>query len=226
MRQLAAMHVRFRGLACVSIRSMAARRQLLDDSRSGRVPGVLVVLMAALLSVPATASASCVGPQLSYGGGQVRPGDTVPVVGQYWGDDCYDTGSPPEGEGGLGLPRRGIVVVFQQGSTQTVVARGNADADYEFQVDVMIPETAVAGEARLAAWAGDEEEFAAAGEPLVVDSAGEGSLVRVASFGPTDSAVTRPAPTTSRWPVLILVAVLIGGGAVLGRRWRHRSRSR
>jgi hypothetical protein len=114
-------------------------------SSVGRLLVVVAVLASGLLAVPVTASASCVGPALSYDVAQVRPGDTVRVVGQYWGDDCFDTGRPPVGQGVLGPPRQGIAVVFEQGGTQTVVARGNADGYYQFQVDIAIPQTADPG---------------------------------------------------------------------------------
>lgn len=188
---------------------------------------VFAVLAAGPLAVPVTASASCVGPELAYDSGQVRPGDTVRVVGQYWGDACFDTGPPPAGQGVLGLPRQGIEVMFEQGGTQTVVARGNADADYQFHVDIVIPHTAAPGEARLVARATDEEQFAAKGEPLKVVSAGQGSPVMVASFGPTEIPVptSATAPTASRWPVFIVVALLIVGGIFLARRWRRSARA-
>lgn len=194
-------------------------------SSVGRLLVVVAVLASGLLAVPVTASASCVGPALSYDVAQVRPGDTVRVVGQYWGDDCFDTGRPPVGQGVLGPPRQGIAVVFEQGGTQTVVARGNADGYYQFQVDIAIPQTADPGGARLVARATDEEQFAATGGPLEVVSAGQGSPLVVASFGPTEIPVPSSASTASRWPVSIVVAFLIVGGVLLARRWRRSARS-
>jgi hypothetical protein len=186
---------------------------------------VFAVLAAGMLAIPVTASAACVGPELSYDGLQVRPGDTVRVVGRYWGDDCFDTGPAPAGQGDLGLPRQGIEVVFVQGGKQTVVARGNADADYQFQVDTVIPRTAAPGGARLAARATGEEQFAAMGGLLEVVSVGQGSPLVVASFGPTEIPVPTSAPPAARWPVYIVVALLIVGGIFLARRWRGSARS-
>jgi hypothetical protein len=119
------------------------------------------------------------------------------------------------------------VVVFQQGGTQTVVARGDADAEYRFQVDIVIPETAALGAARLMAHAGDEVAFAAAGDPLVVASSGQGSPARVASFGPTATEVPSegPALTPPWWPVYFAVALMIVGAVLLGWRWRRSARS-
>ncbi len=117
-------------------------------------------------------------------------------------------------------------MVFQQGGTQTVVARGDADAEYRFQVDIVIPETAALGAARLMARAGDEVAFAAAGNPLVVASAGQGSPATVTSFGPTETEapLARPARTAPWWPVYIAVSLIIVG-AGLGWRWRRGARS-
>ena len=55
-------------------------------------------------------------------------------------------------------PRAHVDDVFEQGGTQTVVARGNADGYYQFQVDIAIPQTADPGGARLVARATDEEQ--------------------------------------------------------------------
>jgi hypothetical protein len=115
--------------------------------------------------------------------------------------------------------------VFVQGGKQTVVARGNADADYQFQVDTVIPQTAAPGGARLAARATGEEQFAAMGGLLEVVSVGQGSPLVVASFGPTEIPVPTSAPPAARWPVYIVVALLIVGGIFLARRWRGSARS-
>lgn len=214
--------------------------------------GVCVVLLVGLLCVPVAAAASCAAPELTYDGGEVHPGDTVTVVGQHWGDDCYDTGNQPAGEGVLGLPRTGIVVVFEQGGTQTIVARGDADTEYQFQVAVVIPQTAAPGEARLVARVGDTQGYDDSREPLSVASAGDGSPVRVASFGPTEEPAPTPEstpnppdspampsaghesgePTASTgepvghwWPAYTAAAVLAIGGLLPGRRWQRSTRS-
>ena len=73
------------------------------------------------------------------------------MTGSGFGDNCYDTGPPPAGEGYLGKPLTEIEVVFVQGDRQTVVARGAADDGYAFEIDVVVPAASVPGEARLLA---------------------------------------------------------------------------
>lgn len=211
---------------------------------------MFVTVLAGLLSVPTGAAASCVAPRLAYEGGDVRAGETVSVVGQYWGDDCYDTGTPQNGEAALGRPLTGIVVMFVQGGTETIVARGDADAGYEFRVDIVIPPTAVLGEARLSARGGGREGDDASREPLSVVSAGDPSPLSIATFGPagarepgsgsrpgppepatTPARLESPGATTSTgelvgrwWPAFTAAVLLMVGGALLGRHGRRSTR--
>lgn len=213
---------------------------------------VLVGLLVGLLCVPVAAVASCAAPEFVYDGGPVHPGDTVTVVGQYWGDDCYDTGNQPAGEGVLGLPRTGIVVVFVQGGTETIVARGDADTEYQFRVDVVVPETAVSGQARLVARVGDWDGYDASRGALTVASDGDDSPASVAPFGPADqpapgsAAVPSPpdssaitpashdsdelnesmfSPVGRWWPAYTAIALLIVGALFLRPRRQLTSRS-
>jgi len=213
---------------------------------------VFVGLLAGLLFVPVAAAASCAAPEFVYDGGDVHPGDTVTVVGQYWGDDCYDTGNQPPGEGVLGLPRTGIVVVFMQGGAETIVASGDADTEYRFRVDVVVPQTAVSGEARFVARVGDWDGYDASRGALTVASDGDGSPASVASFvpanepapgsGATPSPPVSPATTPARhdsddlnesmfspvgrwWPAYTAIAFPIIGGLHLRPRRQRSSRS-
>ena len=77
------------------------------------------------------------------------------VTGEYWGTDCYDTGNRPRDKGVLGLPQTDIEVVVLQDGVGPVVARGDADADYRFVVDVPIPGPLHAGSVIIAARADD-----------------------------------------------------------------------
>lgn len=157
-----------------------------------------VGLLVGLLCVPVAAAASCAAPEVAYDGGDVRPGDTVTLAGQHWGDDCYDTGNQPVEEGILGLPRTGIVVVFVQRGAETVVARGDADTAYRFRVDAVIPQSAVPGEARLVARVGDTQGYDASREPLTVAAAGDGSPASITTFGPAQPGSTQPEAPPGR----------------------------
>lgn len=62
----------------------------------------LVGMMAAGLVSAPPASADCSGPSMSFSPQDVDRGGEVTVTGEAWGDNCYDTGPPPNGEGALG----------------------------------------------------------------------------------------------------------------------------
>ncbi|MDG2028270.1 MAG: hypothetical protein P8J50_14275 [Acidimicrobiales bacterium] len=68
---------------------------------------VVVTVLAVMVSIPAMqgpAAADCAGPTPELEAGEYLPGEPVPVSGQWFGDNCYDTGPPPEGEDVLGKP--------------------------------------------------------------------------------------------------------------------------
>ena len=116
-----------------------------------RVAAVVALLCGLLLLGSAPAGAACLGPSIEYESGPVRRGGTVTVTGSGFGDNCYDTGPPPAGEGYLGKPLTEIEVVLVQSDRQTVVARGAADEGYAFEIDVVVPVGSFPGEARLLA---------------------------------------------------------------------------
>ena len=115
------------------------------------------LLLVALLALPTLAlgggaSADCAGPSIAVQPTSGSPGDAITVTGQAWGTNCYDTGPPPAGEGPLGLPQTGIEVVFVDAEgTVTPLATVDADAEYRFELDAVVPADAAAGSARVAA---------------------------------------------------------------------------
>jgi len=133
------------------------------------------------------AGADCSGPVIEYDAGPVDRGQAISVSGGGFGDNCYDTGPPPAGEGILGRPLTDIDVVITQAGVDHLVAEGNADDDYEFSVEVAVPADLAPGEARLqvrwgpdAGWAVDRTD-----QPLVVsDAAAATGGDEVATFGP------------------------------------------
>ena len=112
------------------------------------------LLFASIAVGVGTSEASCVGPQISYGVTPVSPGQVVRVTGEYWGTDCFDTNHKPRGIGNLGEPQADIEVVVLQDGNGPVVARGDADRDYGFVVDVSIPGPLQPGTITIAARAG------------------------------------------------------------------------
>lgn len=83
----------------------------------------------------------------------VRGGE-VTATGERWGDNCYDTGPPPDGEGVLVRAATDIEIVVVQGEKEWVVATvdaDDADDDYRFTTRVNVPQDATPGDAQMIA---------------------------------------------------------------------------
>ncbi len=185
-----------------------------------------LVVASAVLGVGA-AGADCVGPEITYDVRPVAAGQVVRVTGEYWGTDCYDTGNRPRDEGVLGPPQTDIEVVVLQDGVGPVVARGDADADYRFVVDVPIPGSLHAGTVIIVARADDPGPRFAFGPEIPV---AEGAATAVTAT-PTDPVMFADSPNpvgpggdegADGRPWLIggvaLVVVLAAGLAWWGRR--------
>jgi len=137
--------------------------------RRQRILVTLAALLVGLVVLQQPASADCSGPTLTYETGEFAPGDLVGVTGSSFGNNCYDTGPPPLGQGVLGIPVSNIDILLVQGDTEWVVAMGNADDDYAFEVDVQIPLDAAAGEAHITArWNIDWEPYIPTTDAIVI----------------------------------------------------------
>jgi hypothetical protein len=165
--------------------------------------GVLV-LGATVLGIgldPPGAGADCSGPMIEHTVGAVERGQEITVTGGGFGDNCYDTGPPPAGEGTLGHPLTGIVIAIVQDGVEHRVAVGDADADYRFEVQVVVPAGLAPGEARVEAMSGPHgaPAFDRTDEPLLVGEApaptpGAGEP-EVVTFGPgADAPAGRSQP--------------------------------
>lgn len=80
----------------------------------------------------------------------VRGGEVI-ATGEGWGDNCYDTGPPPDGEGVLGRAVTDIEIVVVQGEKEWVVATVDADDEYRFTTPVNVPQDATPGDAQMIA---------------------------------------------------------------------------
>src|SRR5215218_4330045 len=101
-----------------------------------RLPRVLlpIGLGTALFALDAPAAgADCSSPTIEYPAGPVDRSQAITVTGSGFGDNCYDTGPPPPGQGALGRPRDGIEIVITQAGDEHLVAQGGADAEYGFE---------------------------------------------------------------------------------------------
>jgi hypothetical protein len=121
------------------------------------------------------------------------------VTGQYFGDDCLDTGTVPAGVGPLGEPLAGLVIVIDQGGNEFVVATGSAGDDYAFKVDVVVPAGLEPGDATLAILgAGDARLTTDVALSIASASPVGEAEATVATFGPpppdTEPDGTVPPP--------------------------------
>lgn len=113
-------------------------------------------------------------------------GDTVRVTGIGWGDNCYDTGDPPAGEGVLGTPVGHIEIWIVQDEAERLVAVGSADMSYEFAIDVPVPVALEPGPAEIVPRSRvDDMTFVVTTEPVIVSDAApiESSLETPVRFG-------------------------------------------
>lgn len=158
----------------------------------------------ALAVVADPAAGSCIAPVVSHAAGPVVRGATLTVEGRRWGDDCYDTGMPPPGYGVLGRPAQDIEVLVVQGEREVVVARGDADDDLAFAVEVTVPVDLAPGSATIVARDADRSLGIVDDIPLTVASTypphwAERSS-EPASFGTALPSAAAPADDdTSPW---------------------------
>lgn len=110
----------------------------------------IVALVVGVVSAP-PASADCSAPSMTFSPHDVVRGGEVIATGKAWGDNCYDTGPPPDGEGVLGRPVTDIDIVVVQGEEEWIVATIDADDDYRFTTPVNVPQDATPGDAQMIA---------------------------------------------------------------------------
>ena len=117
-------------------------------------------------------------------------GGLLLVEGVAFGDNCYDTGPPPAGEGVLGKPRSDITVFVVQGGEEHLVAEGAADGEYLFTVEVLLPAELEPGEADVVVrYAEGAEAYDPDLLPFTVSGAEPAEPVgpEVATFGPVET---------------------------------------
>lgn len=206
---------------------------------------VALVAAVAVAVLSGTAEAGCVGPGIEHPSGTVDRGGTVHVVGQAWGDNCYDTGPPPPGEGVLGHPLTGIKVYLAQGGIEHLVATGDADQKFGFVVDVPVPDTLEPGPVELVARSTrNGQPYSTTTKPLVVSQVAPsgsnvGAPVQFDKPTQTPEATTTASSSSSRSTtssrdngggsvsaavlagVALITAGLVAAGVYLARRRRR-----
>lgn len=199
--------------------------------------GPIAILSAVLVLVSMPATADCAGPTFEHDSGEHAPGSTITVVGVGFGDNCYDTGPPPPGEGILGRPIADITIAIAQDGRETDVATGSADASYEFSVDVVLPPDLAPGsaEVRVRWGAGFDAFLTSDGDLTVTDDPPVAGDHEVRTFGPDSTGFPEvegaepPAGGSgaSAWlPLGGLILVAAGLAIVIGRTTRRSRRNR
>lgn len=159
------------------------------------------VLAALLVVSGGPAAADCIGPTVEVASREVVRGGELVIHGSGWGDNCYDTGHPPAGEGVLGLPLTGIGVYIVQGNDEWLAATGEADAEYEFEVTVVVPTDLRTGAAEVQARYEGDAAYSPDPWFLVTDApALSATGAAVATFGPRPLTATSIASATSTPP--------------------------
>ncbi len=190
-------------------------RRRADMTASRRRLGFILVFVAGGIFVGAgVARADCIGPTYSHTGGDLAHGDLLTVTGYGFGDNCYDTGPPPPGEGSLGRPLTGIEVYMEQGGRLHLVAVGNADQDYLWKLEVPIPTVLGKGEAHVVVMSNGFEAFREDPPEIWVTSAPVEASIEPVTFGPTGLEPPEPNPDegfagTNWTPLIALVAIAI-----------------
>lgn len=163
-----------------------------------RIIAFASVLLGLLITTGSPAAADCEGPTIEIERREVVRGGQLLVTGYAWGDNCYDTGSSPDGEGVLGLPIGEINVYVIQGTNEFLVASGSADSDYSFDITVVIPPELTPGTAIVQARWADRIAYSEEPQIVVTDAAPlVSSEPSVAAFEPTTTTTTAGSTTSS-----------------------------
>ncbi len=160
-----------------------------------RIVLVVGAICAALCAATPPARADCAGPMVEVSEKDLDRANDVTIIGRFWGDNCYDTGAPPAGEGTLGKPIDPIEIVFVQNGTDFPVALGAADEDYEFSVTLPVPWDLEPGPAQMVVRSiGGDWPIDAPVEVMVTDAATSAFRTTITRFGPEASDVAPVEP--------------------------------
>lgn len=195
--------------------------------------GVAVAGVCAFVGFTAPAGADCGGPHMWFTPEVAGRGEAVTVMGEFFGDNCYDTGPPPDGATGvLGEPRQDIELRVVQGDREIVVGEADADDDYAFTVTVVLPASLEPGPAQIRGRFADGADFGAYKRGLqvltVTDEPPIEAVTTTAAAPPSGSeAALPPEPSSDEGkaskialPAGVLVLAILGAGALALRRRR------
>ena len=107
--------------------------------------GALAVVLLAGCAPLSSAGASCAGPFVTASPTSFAAGDHVRVAGEFFFDDCYDTGQPGTPPATRGIEFR----LVTSGARTFVLTTVDADDGGELHTTVAIPDDVPAGPARI-----------------------------------------------------------------------------
>ena len=155
------------------------------------------VLLGLVIAAGSTVSGDCLSPTIEIEQHEVVRGGQLVVTGYAFGERCYDTGPPPQGQRELGLPLVDIEIYIVQGADEFLVATGAVDFSYKFAITVVVPPDLAPGPAMVQArWA---DRVASSEDPeFIVTEAAPLLSTRppVVTFVPRPSTITAP-PTSA-----------------------------
>ena len=161
-----------------------------------RFTAFVSVLLGLVIAAGSTVSGDCLSPTIEIEQHEVARGGQLVVTGYAFGETCYDTFSPPDGQGELGRPLADIEIYIVQGTNEFLVATGAANSFYKFTITVVVPPDLAPGDAIVQArWA---DRVASSEDPQIVVTEAAPLLPtrpHVVTFVPRPSTITVP-PTT------------------------------
>jgi hypothetical protein len=163
-----------------------------------RFTAFVSALLGLVLATGSPVSGDCVSPTIEIGQHEVVRGGQLVVSGYAFGETCYDTFSPPEGQGELGRPIADIEIYIVQRADEFLVATGAANSFYKFTITVVIPPDLVPGVAEIEARWTDRVAFSEDPQIVVTDAAPLLPTQNpVVTFVPRPSTITAPPPSTT-----------------------------
>lgn len=179
-----------------------------------RPPFALLILSTLLVQAGIGRTLDCVSPTVTYSPVTVDRGSTVTVIGDGFGDSCIDTGPPVPGDDRLGAPLTGIQISFVQDDDEVLVAVGDADDDYQFSVDIVVPASLHPGTMEIVATvAGHRVVDRTQSVITVTEAEVERIEMTVVEFG---RFVSEPEPQRDTADTKIALWILALGGVLAG----------
>ena len=163
-----------------------------------RFTAFVSVLLGLVIATGSPVSGDCLSPTIEIEQHEVVRGGQLVVNGYAFGERCYDTGPPPQGQGELGRPLVDIEIYIVQGTKEFLVATGAANSFYKFAVTVVVPPDLVPGVAEVEARWADRVAFSEDPQIVVTEAAPLlPTPTPLVTFVPRPSITTAPGTTAT-----------------------------